>query len=197
MKMPKAELFPPDILNHRGWQKRQGLSRCCTQGAYAPIGRETMQDGLRGMRRGSLRGEDLGSCRTERTVSFANDEDLVEMLGEELRDVLASIADEDAAAPASEHQQPLHPVGERERSLLGNQAGGEGRKVCARGDLVPSTRTSEAPSKPIALPLRTEDDDKTSSPSTSTFFWDDRWSAISSLIDMGLDQEDAAPAAPP
>jgi len=129
--------------------------------------------------------------RTPR-VSWANDGELVTMLGE-LRDVLDALGDDVTDAPASEHKQPPHFVAERGQDPCGdNQAGerAEGRNVRPRGDLV--TSAEHAPSSPTAPPQRKGDVNTTSS-SSATCFWDQRWSQIASLIDMGLGH-DAGPA---
>ena len=162
-----------------------------TLGSYTRTGRSaTMQDEEGNGCRSSLRADadDTSERRTPR-VSWANECDLVTMLGEELRDVLAENDD----APASKHHQPSHPAAERGRDQCGDNKAGElaetrnvqrtfqGLKTCVE----------HAPSSPTATPRR-NNDVITTSPSSVTFYWDQRWSQIASLIDKGLGH-DAGP----
>lgn len=105
-----------------------------------------------------------------RRVSWASDADLVKTMGEDICEVLAAIGDDVADAPASENKGPPQPATPPLRDDAQARERAEGRK---------------------------EDDVDTTSPTSSTFFWDLSWSRISSLIDTGLADDAANQGAPP
>jgi len=142
-------------------------------------------------RRVSLRADDseaperLAPERRSPRVSWASEEELVTMLGEELRNLC-----EHRAAVEHVASCPAKPCAHSEVDVgLGTVTEHPGEEIAARGAPHADVGSDEfdSPSTPISSPL--PKDVSTSSPSTVTFFWEQRWTQISELIDRGLEHD--------